>query len=109
MGTQITSAPRVTHSEASISGSIPNSGGSEVGYQLSPSRKALRLTLPKMGRASLNKTSTMPIRKTSEEKASAVNRYFISRSFFLFISRLVAQKLCTDSLINAGEGEIKGV
>jgi len=74
---------KVTNNEAIISGKIPKSGGSSVGYHSLPNRKAFKETFLKMGRLSLKRKITIKARVEMDIKAKNKNRIFIMISFIL--------------------------
>jgi hypothetical protein len=59
----------VTAMEAVIRGKIPNSGGSEVGYQYLPNKNSLTETFPKMGSPSKKRKKTIRVRIVIEARA----------------------------------------
>jgi hypothetical protein len=72
-GTHTTMAPRVTTNEAVMSGSIPKSAGSYVGYQYRPKTVSKSLWLTRKGNDSQNRVRTIPVRNSREAKARIVN------------------------------------
>src|SRR3989338_2874419 len=84
-GMAITAAPRVTRSEPRISGRMPKSGGSEIGYQLVPVRNAAGRTVKKSRAPSFRRktkiSETMRIEATPLARTSASTIFSLSRLF----------------------------
>jgi hypothetical protein len=68
-------AKTVTIIEATISGNMPNSGGSYVGYQNFPKRKSLTEISLKMGIPSLKRNSTIRVKTKMDVNATSKNRF----------------------------------
>jgi hypothetical protein len=79
-GTANTIAPIVTRRVPTMSGNIPNKGGTAVGAQVSPKRKGMIPTSAKIGYPSRNKKRRMKVTTTTANDAVQKNRVFIALS-----------------------------
>jgi hypothetical protein len=80
----------VTKTDAKIRGSMPNSAGLLVGYQLLPISAAVNLYWEKKGRDSLSRVRIIPMIKTSDAKASMAKIHRYSFSLNLCIATFFA-------------------
>ena len=71
----------VTAMEAVMSGKIPKSGGSAVGYQYSPKRKSFTETCLNMGSPSAKRKTTIRTRIVIEARATQKKTERIAHSF----------------------------
>ena len=70
---EIKEATAVTAKDANMRGKIPNSGESSVGYQYFPKTKSLTDTLPKMGRPSIKRKTTIRARVVMDARTFVRN------------------------------------
>jgi hypothetical protein len=79
-GTATTIAPMVTSRVPTMSGKIPNKGGTAVGAQVSPKRKGMIPTSTKIGYPSRNRKRRINVTTTTAKDAVQKNRVLIARS-----------------------------
>src|SRR5512135_786264 len=87
MGTAMSVERKVTMKDPTISGQIPNAGGSKVGYHSLPRRKSLTETTRKMGSPSRNRKVTIRprIRIDTQAKRKKMRLMMISLSLLVIV------------------------
>src|SRR3989339_2056850 len=95
-GTAITIAPKVTSTDPRMRGRMPNCGGSEMGYQPRPKRKANGLISEKSESPSLSRNTKIRTTKTTEaipEKKIAHSIIHSAHFFNLFLLQMNGDKI----------------
>jgi hypothetical protein len=80
---EMAEATAVTLRDAIMSAKIPNSAGSEVGYQYLPKIKSLMATFSNMGRPSIKRNITIRVSTVIDARAMQKKTILIAFSFLL--------------------------